>query len=678
MTTHRTMFTLAAVSSIALIVVLAAAPSPIRLPVQLAALVALLATWTATFGIWRRHRRASRGDGDSVALWAMEETLQSLLELTPDGILGIDRKGRVLVTNQQAETLFDKPRQEIVGQSVEMLLPDLFEADQLGRRTFYLAQPRDRPMGSGLELLARGHGGRPFPVEVGARPYRGPAGEVMILFVRDITTRKEAEAERDRILQQALENETAKARTRAKSTFLARMSHEIRTPLNAILGMSQLLQRNESFSTEQRQHLETIQSSGDHLLGLLEDVLEIEKIEIGRLELRSTVFSLHDLVNDLEAMFRLRIEEQHLDFRIELDEETPPALRADVGKLRQILVNLLGNAVKLTEKGGITLRVGVQSDFFSGESLAIEVEDTGPGIREADQQRIFEPFEQLGDSSRISPGTGLGLPISRSFAQAMGGDLTVVSQWGQGSLFRVVLPLQHARADELSKPRGGQSIVGLHPGQEAPTVLVVDDDATQRRVLTSLLSSAGFDVLEAANGPQALELFASSPPAIVLVDLQMPEMDGWETACRIRAMPGGETKPILAVTATAIEKENIGLRTSGIVDVLLKPFRSDDLIELLGRHLGLELEIRQASGGPSLPRGHDERPPDREAARALSEEQRRAIRKAALGGHITELLELIEGMAPRSPHLARYLTRLANEYEYEKLVAWITLEDSER
>ena len=449
----------------------------------------------------------------------------------------------------------------------------------------------------------------------------------------------------------------AEAANRAKSVFLANMSHEIRTPMNAILGFSQLLLRDPAVSRTQRDHLETINRSGEHLMELLNDILDMSKIEAGRARLQVSSFDLHRLLDSLEDLFHMRAESKGLDFTIERDPELPRYVAADAGKTRQILVNLVGNAIKFTTSGGIVVRC--QTRRGAGWRFLAEVEDTGPGIRPEEVGRLFQQFEQAG-AGHHSGGTGLGLAISREFARLMGGDITVKSEFGRGSTFRVELDLQEADEDSVGDLRTPPRVRSLVPGQERRKILVVDDREANRRLLTGMLESVGFEVLEAVNGVDAVEKAEAWTPHLILMDLRMPVMDGWQAIERIRQGPLAKGVKIVALTASAFEQDRQETLQRGADDFLGKPFRMDELLEALGTLLGLEYVYEEEAGSRALVR------PTPLAPGSLPADLAAAMREACLDGDRHLLLDRIEEL--EDPAIARDLRRLADDFDYDGLL----------
>lgn len=501
--------------------------------------------------------------------------------------------------------------------------------------------------------------------------------------------------ERTQQLQQAMielgqSKEAAEAANQAKSVFLANMSHEFRTPLNAILGFTQIMSRDARLAADQRENVEIIHASSEHLLGLINDVLEMSKIEAGRTTVNPKNFDLYHLLESLEEIFALRATEKGVALRLELAADVPPYVRADEGKLRQVLMNLLGNAVKFTAQGSITLRVGrcdpqaaqagAPTRPTAGESICIrfEVEDTGPGIARDEIDKIFMPFVQTAVGKKSPEGTGLGLSISQQFVHLMGGEIWARSTPGQGSSFWFDLPLVVSQAAELETPPPTRQVVGLELQQPVYRLLVVDDQEVNRRLLCKILVPVGFEVREASNGQQALEIWQSWQPHLIWMDMRMPVMDGYEATRRIKASTRGQATIIIALTASGLEEEKSVILSEGCDDYMRKPFIEQELFDMIAKHLGVryiyrELEAPSPTEAPPSP-GAAQAPTD-EALSDLAERLNRMhadwllrLERAATLGDGQTILLLASQAASIDPGLGNEISRLGNQFDHESIL----------
>jgi len=388
----------------------------------------------------------------------------------------------------------------------------------------------------------------------------------------------------------------ADAANQAKSKFLASMSHELRTPLNAILGFADLLMQDDNLFNEQRELLQIIDDSGQHLLELINSVLEMSRIEAGVTILEEKAFNLLSLLNDIEKLFRLQIETRGIQFILERDLQLPAVVCGDAGKLRQVLVNLLGNAMKFTQKGRIILRAEVDGTLnpnMAVRPLAFSVRDTGAGIPPEQLAQIFEPFGQT-EMGRQAGGAGLGLPISQQFVRLMGGSIQVTSNIGVGSCFRFVIPARVAEVGDRTRLTAAHLPIILSPEQPRPRLMVVEDSAPNRLLLLKLLRSLGFsEVLAVENGQLAVDQWQHWQPDLIWMDMQMPVMDGYEATRQIREHSAGQSFPIIALTASAFEEQRAAIFAAGCNDLVVKPFRREELVAALQRHLSLRFLVTQ-------------------------------------------------------------------------------------
>lgn len=573
---------------------------------------------------------------------------RSLIESNIDALITTDPRGIITDVNKQMEALTGCTRDELIGAPFKDYFTDPERAEAGIKRVLGEGKLTD------YELTARARDGKETVVSYNASTFHDRDRKLQGVFAsaRDVTERKRYEQS----LQQA---------NRAKSVFLANMSHEIRTPMNAILGFSQLMLRDPDLTSQQCQYLGTINRSGEHLLALINDILEMSKIEAGRTTLNTSTFDLPALLKDLEMMFRVRTDEKKLSFSAETIGDVPRFIVTDINKLRQVFINVIGNAVKFTEEGGVGLRVRVDREGAAGPSLRVEVEDTGPGISADELGKLFRHFEQTKTGQQTGTGTGLGLAISREFVRLMGGDITVSSQVGRGSVFVIHLPLKEGDAQAVQAKDNPRHVLSLQPAQAACRVLIADDIKDNRELLAQLLAPVGFEIRLAANGAEAVREFEQWQPQLVLMDFRMPVMDGHEAIRQIRAMPGGKEVKIIAVTASAMDDNRQDLMEVGADDFIGKPFRETELFQKIHTHVGVEYVYADHPAAESREDAADltpgslaDWPPD------LIEPMREAVVTADLD----QLLTKIQGVESRDPRVARGLRRLAEGFQYQKLL----------
>jgi PAS domain S-box-containing protein len=573
---------------------------------------------------------------------------RSLIESNIDALIATDPRGIITDVNKQMEALTGCTRDELIGAPFKGYFTDPERAEAGIKLVLGESKVTD------YELTARARDGKETLVSYNATTFHDRDRKLQGVFAaaRDVTERKRYEQS----LQQA---------NRAKSVFLANMSHEIRTPMNAILGFSQLMLRDRDLTPRQCDYLGTINRSGEHLLALINDILEMSKIEAGRTTLNPSTFDLPALLGDLEMMFRVRTDEKKLSLSVETIGDVPRFIVTDINKLRQVLINVIGNAVKFTERGGIGLRVRADHEGAAGRCLRVEVEDTGPGISPDDQGKLFRHFEQTKTGQQAGTGTGLGLAISREFVRLMGGDITLSSQVGRGSVFVVNLPLEEGEARSVPEKDNPRHVVGLQPGQAACRVLITDDMEDNRQLLAQLLGPVGFEIRLATNGAEAVQEFERWRPHLILMDFRMPVMDGREAIRRIRAMPGGAEPGIIAVTASAMDANREDLMGVGADDFISKPFREAELFQKIRAHLGVEYIF---ADGPTTSAREDAPvlAPGCLAGwpRDLVDPMREAVITADLDG----LLAMIQDVEARDPRTAQGLRRLAEGFQYQRLL----------
>jgi PAS domain S-box-containing protein len=493
----------------------------------------------------------------------------------------------------------------------------------------------------------------------------------------DITEHKLAET----TLRKALE--TAELANKSKTQFLASMSHELRTPLNVILGFTQVMCRKNDLSSEHQEYLSLIMRSGEHLLELIDDILEMSKIEAGRITLNKSSFDLHRLLHNLQEMFQMKAATQNLQLIFERAEDVPQYVQTDEGKLRQVLINLLSNAIKFTEAGSVTLSVTLGSSdkkLLTGEenpqsptpnpqSLIFKITDTGLGIAAEEINSIFEAFTQGSTGYKSQSGTGLGLPISRKFVQLMGGNISVSSALGQGAMFTFDIPIELAQKThiQLSQPIG--YVVGLSPtNQKKYRILVVDDEWSQRLLLVRLLTSVGFSICEAENGEQAISLWSSWEPDLILMDMQMPIMNGLEATQQIKSHLKGQATVIIALTGYAFESNRSLVIASGCDDFISKPFREDLLFNKIAHHLGVRYVYEEQE------RSHSEEKPENLTPAELTvmpAEWQKELHWAAASCADDKVLQLIEQIPDQYGNLKLALADLAKDFRLDRILELI-------
>jgi signal transduction histidine kinase/CheY-like chemotaxis protein len=450
----------------------------------------------------------------------------------------------------------------------------------------------------------------------------------------------------------------------AKSAFLANMSHELRTPLNAILGYSQLMQRDASLPSEHCEYLRIINRSGEHLLALINEVLEISKIEAKRISIDLVNFNIHNLILDLKNMFEVKTKAKGLLFEVTGINDLPRFIIADETKLRIILTNLIGNAIKFTQSGDVIIRFSVQKDSPEEEFLLAEVEDTGPGIAEAEKDKLFKYFMQTESGKQSKSGTGLGLAISQDYAKMLDGEITVRSSLGAGSTFYVKIRIKEGTEEDIETEIFTRRVIGLAPGQNAPRVLVAEDTEESRLLLVKLLQSVGFDVREAVNGSEAIEICEVWKPDLIWMDIRMPVMDGLEATRIIKAAELGKQTKIVALSAHVLGEEREDIFAAGCDDFVGKPYRENELFDIMEKHLALQYiyeEIRMEEDAAALPSDIALYLPSLDAD--FCSELNRAVNNT----DAIRIAEIAEEIKIKEPALAAALQTAAKNFDYDTI-----------
>lgn len=482
--------------------------------------------------------------------------------------------------------------------------------------------------------------------------------------------------------QLEISKEKAEVANQAKSTFIANMSHELRSPLNAVLGFSQLMIRSRSLPAEQQENAAIINRSGEYLLTLINNILDLSKIEAGKATFNPKNFDLHRLLSDLEDMLHLRADSKGLQLGVERGEDVPRYIKTDEIKLRQTLINLVSNAIKFTDRGQVLVRVSVATAVDAIESgsvrdaahpaairLHFQVEDSGVGIPPEELPHLFEAFTQTQAGRDSQEGTGLGLAISRKFIQLMGGDLTVESQLGKGTRFQFNIDADLAESATEAKTRSQYHVLALEPGQPQYKILVVDDKAINRQLLVKLLGPLGFELKEAGNGQEAVEIWDQWEPHLIWMDMRMPILDGYEATKQIKATTKGQATAVIALTASVLEEERAVILSAGCDDFLRKPFREETIFDAMAKHLGVRYIYDPNTASPTPEVEIEHRDPTPDDLKTMPPEWITQLHEAALEADAEQVIQLVQTLPPHQQTLNQSITRWTHQFQFEKIIS---------
>jgi PAS domain S-box-containing protein len=608
------------------------------------------------------------------------------------GIISTAPNGMVTSFNPAAEALLGYSADEVVGKQTPALWHDPAEvawrarqlSEELGETIapgfdVFVARPRRNLPEESEWTFIRKDGVR-VPVLLSVTALRTASGEItgFVGMTYDLTERKQAEDElrrhkdqlentvQQRTVGLLLARNAAEAANKAKSLFLAHMSHELRTPLNGILGYAQILQRDEALGEHHVNALNVIRKSGEHLLALIEDILDLSRIETGKIELVKSDVSLAMFLRDVTDIVGIRARQKGLEFSCELAPNLPNNIRCDERRLQQVLFNLLSNAVKFTDHGRVVLRV----NRVGPSRLSFSVEDTGIGIAPTELERIFRPFEQVSDMPHRFAGTGLGLTISQQLVRYMGGEIVVESRVDEGSTFRFEVELENAiLGPELPPP---MQVVTGYSGPRRK-VLIVDDVDENRAVLVDLLTPLGFEIVEACDGVQALELAQSTVPDLVLMDIVMPKMDGEEATRHLRHLPTLAQVPIIALSASASNADESKCLEAGANVFLSKSIAQDKLLAQMAALMQIEwMTLPQTEATPTM----EALLTNAESIRLVMPptDKIQELHALALQGNMREILryaDRIAGLDLSYQPFAAHLRQLAKGYQSKTILALV-------
>lgn len=590
-----------------------------------------------------------------------EARTRSITDSANDAILMIDHQGNVTYWNPAAERIFGYTREEVIGRNLHnQITPEKYRESYQKAFPEFLKSGMGAAVGKTLDLEAVRKDGTIISVQLSLSAINIDGNWNAIGIMRDTTEKKRIEAA---LIKAKQESEAA---NKAKSVFLSNMSHEIRTPLNAIIGFSQLMKRDMNLSSQQKEYNTAIIRAGEHLLELINEILELSKIEAGRIVLNPTSIDLHAMCDDIYMMFRERANDKHLQLLFENSEDLPRYVMVDEGKLRQLFVNIIGNAIKFTEEGGVAIRTQAISSEEGKSYLIVEVQDSGPGISEEEIGKLFRHFEQTSTGVKKGTGTGLGLALSRELALLMGGDITVSSKVGEGSIFTFKIEFTAGNESEIEKP-DTKRVIGIADKSKSYTILVVDDKKENLQVAVNLLELVGFSTEEAVDGKEAIEKVIASKPDLILMDMRMPVMDGYEATRIIKTMDDYKDIPIVALTASTFEDERKRIEALKMQGYIRKPFRESDLFNTIGKTLNIKYIYENEPEEVVTDNLESEITSSAIILDKLSDSFIKEMQDAISVADLDKIILLISGIERDFPALSNKLREMANKYEYGQI-----------
>jgi len=594
------------------------------------------------------------------ALLESETRMRSITTSAQDAIIMMDAEGLISFWNQAAERIFGFTNDEAVGRNLHTLIvPQRFHQAHHAAFPAFLKSGQGAAIGKTLDLEAQRKDGAEINVQLSLSAIQISGQWHAVGILRDITEQKKTQAA---LVKAKHEAEMA---NKSKSIFLANMSHEIRTPLNAIIGFSQLMNRDKQLSASQKEYNVSIIRAGEHLLSLINDILELSKVEAGRVVLSPADIDLYSLLDDIQMIFKERAKSKNLQFICEKSHDLPRYVFTDEGKLRQIFVNLIGNALKFTDEGGVAVRTRIDKVNKETLQLVVEVQDSGPGIAADEIHKLFKHFEQTSSGISKGSGTGLGLALSRELAILMGGDITVSSEVGKGSVFTFHVEIKEGNSSSVESDTA-KGVIGIDQGENTYRILVVDDKKENLKVAVTLLQIVGFQTKEAVNGEDAIAKFNEWNPNLVLMDMRMPVMDGYEATRRIKATEKGRLTPIVALTASTFEDELKQIDSLGIQGYIRKPFRENELFGVIGKLLGIKYIYDDETPLLHSKYLNDENALTEDMAK-LPNRLVLKMQQALAVADLDLMIELIKTMEQDNPELTQQLMNLAVNYDYDQL-----------